>query len=121
MTRGECLEPGLGSPEMMADLEDQTADPTREELAEGPPPPPGWELGVAMGDIDPVPGVTMVKGEEALIRCSGVSSWMGTPAPEVPAPPGDEVLMRLPIRWAAGWVRDPAGLAVRRWGDLGCW
>ena len=54
MTRGECLEPGLGSPEMMADLEDQTADPTREELAEGPPPPPGWELGVAMGDIDPV-------------------------------------------------------------------
>ena len=53
MTRGECLEPGLGSPEMMADLEDQTADPTREELAEGPPPPPGWELGVAMGDIDP--------------------------------------------------------------------
>ena len=62
----------------------------------------------------------MVKGEEALIRCSGVSSWIGTPAPEVPAPPGDEVLMRLPIRWAAGWVRDPAGLAVRRWGDLGC-
>ena len=53
MTRGECLEPGLGSPEMMADLEDQTADPTREELAEGPPPPPGWELGVAIGDIDP--------------------------------------------------------------------
>ena len=46
---------------------------------------------------------------------------MGTPAPEVPAPPGDAVLMRLPIRWAAGWVRDPAGLAVRRWGDLGCY
>jgi len=65
--RGECLEPGLVSPETMADLLQM---PEAMLLATVPT----WELGVAMGETEEVP-VTMVSGLEAFNR-SGKSAML---------------------------------------------